>query len=325
MELVELRAQRTALHLTQAELAQALGVARNTVARWERGELAIGRPELVTLALERLAAESRDITPTPWPRETRRSNLPSALSSFVGREVELIHLRDALTRTRLLTLTGAGGMGKTRLALRLAPEAVVAYDDGIWLIELGPLRDATLVPNVVASILGLTEHSRRPALETLVDALRGRGLLLVLDNCEHVLGACADLVEAVLRAAPGVRVLATSREVLGVDGEATWQVQPLGLPSLGADVTADHIRHSAAGRLLIERAQAAAAGFVLRDEMAAAAASICHGLDGMPLALELAAARLDHLTMDEVAARPARRAERALACSKRCVNSRLNS
>ncbi|HYW88015.1 MAG TPA: AAA family ATPase, partial [Chloroflexota bacterium] len=280
----------------------------NTVARWERAEMAIGAPELVRLALEHLGPgppSPRTARPALHVRPTRdnrpASNLPAELSSFIGRERELAEVRRLLTASRLLTLTGAGGVGKTRLAQRVATEVKDSYADGVWLVALGSLRDPSLVPHAVAAVLGIHQHSQRLPAAMLQDALRGRDLLLVLDNCEHLIGACAELVEATLIAAPGLRVMTTSREPLGLLGETVWRVPSLGAPLPSASPTIDEVLSSEAGRLFVERARAVSASFVVDDHNAGSIARICQRLDGIPLALELAAARADVLPVEQLA------------------------
>jgi predicted ATPase len=229
--------------------------------------------------------------------DRRAAPLPLPLTSFVGREQEVAELR------RLLTLTGPGGVGKTRLALELATSVGDAFADGVVLVELGALVDPELVPETVASAVGLAEQARRPLTTALLEFLRDRELLLILDNCEHLVQACAELAAALLGAAPGLRVLATSREPLAVVGETAWPVPSLSLPEGGAIGCADAIRRSDAVRLFIARARAVQADFRLDDRAAPFVAAICRRLDGLPLAIELAAARMRVLSVEDIAAR----------------------
>jgi non-specific serine/threonine protein kinase len=231
------------------------------------------------------------------------TNLPAALTSFVGREREVVEVRRLLGTTRLLTLTGTGGVGKTRLALEVARAVAGEYPDGLWLVELATLVDPALVSPTVVLTLGVREEPGHPILDTLVAAVRARRLLLVLDNCEHVIGACARLVEALLHACPALRVLATSREALGIGGEVRWRVPSLPAPAPDPTWTVAQVSQYEAVRLFIERAVAALPGFAVTDRTAPAVAQICHRLDGIPLAIELAASRVAGLGVEQLAAR----------------------
>lgn len=214
------------------------------------------------------------------------TNLPAQLTAFIGREDELKQLQEMHRRTRMLTLTGPGGAGKTRLALELASQLVAESADGVWLIELDPLSDPLLVPQAVASGLGLKEQPGRPMADTLVDHARQRHLLLVLDNCEHLVEPTARLAVALLKGCEGVSVLATSREPLKVPGELTWRVPPL---------TGDE-----AVRLFADRASSHDPRFRLSDDNVDAVGRICERLDFIPLAIELAAARVTLMPVDEI-------------------------
>jgi len=221
--------------------------------------------------------------------EATPNNLPQQLTSFIGREAMLAQARDVLARARLVTLVGAGGLGKTRLSLQLAAEVLDDFPDGVWFVELAPLRDGSLVPQAVASVLHVKEEPGRAVVDALAAHAKDRQLLLVLDNCEHVLAACAGLAQALLTAGPAAKILATSREALHVRGEAT-----LPIPALDAD-------HAA--RLFVDRALASAPSFAPDAATAPAIAEICRRLDGIPLALELAAARVRALPVAEIARR----------------------
>ena len=236
------------------------------------------------------------------PGSGRSSNLPRAASSFVGRGPALAELARLLEATALLTITGAGGTGKTRLALQVAQRALPGYPDGVWLVELAPLADPALVPQAVASVLGVGERPGEAPAATLAAALAERRLLLVLDNCEHLVAACAALADALLRACPHVRVLATSREPLRVPGETVWRAPPLETPPPGA-VSPEALAANESVRLFVERAGAARPGFALRPENAGAVAELCRRLDGIPLALELAAARASVLPVGDLLGR----------------------
>ena len=239
--------------------------------------------------------------PAPLAADRRSHNLPVQLTSFVGRERAVEELTDLLGMTRLLTLSGAGGTGKTRLALEVAGRALPKVADGVWLVELAPLADAAFVPSAVAGAVGVEERGERAA-EALVDHLRARATLLVLDNCEHLVSACARLVDRLLRACPGLLVLATSREPLGVVGEVVWTVPPLDVPEVGP-TSPGAVSATESERLFVERARAVRVGFAVTAEEAPALGEICRRLDGAPLALELAAARVAVLGVAQIAAR----------------------
>ena len=217
-----------------------------------------------------------------------RHNLPAQISSFVGRESELTEIARLLRKHRLVSLTGPGGAGKTRLALVAAGELVEVFDDGVWLVELAPLTDPALVTPTVAGALEVREQPGRPLTRVLRDYLSTRRLLLVLDNCEHLVDACAVLVESLLHACPDLHVLTTSREPLSIPGEIASPVPALDLASEAA-------------RLFADRATAVNPRFALTAETAPAVAAICARLDGMPLAIELAAAQTRMLTVQEIA------------------------
>jgi predicted ATPase/DNA-binding CsgD family transcriptional regulator len=230
-------------------------------------------------------------------------NLPAEPNSFIGRERDLSELALLLSDVRALTLCGPGGIGKTRLAVRLACDLVPEFPDGAWLVELADTADADLLPRRVAATFGILEEQDRPLIATLAEALRARRLLLVLDTCEHIVDACAELVQQLLASCPSLRVIATSREPLRVRGETVWRVPPLSVPT-GLDPLslADLARHEAL-QLFAERASAARSGFALGSENAEAVARLCLTLDGMPLAIELAAARVRALSVEQIASR----------------------
>jgi predicted ATPase/DNA-binding CsgD family transcriptional regulator len=229
------------------------------------------------------------------------SNLPSRVSAFIGREGELAEVRALLGGSRLVTLTGTGGAGKTRLALEAAAELADGDGDGAWFADLAPLGDPDLAAVTVADVLGVRLEPGRPVLEALAAAVGGRRLLLVLDNCEHLIGGCAKLADALLRGCPGLVLLATSREPLGIDGERVYRVPSLGVPAEDAD--AAQIRGSEAVRLLEDRAAAQGVTLAWDEQSARVAGRICRRLDGIPLAIELAAARLRTVMVAELEAR----------------------
>src|SRR5262249_15212455 len=232
-----------------------------------------------------------------------RHNLPVQLTSFVGRESDVFEASERLARTRLLTLTGIGGGGKTRLALEIARGALPKYADGVWLVELAPLGDPLLVPRRVAGVVGVNENPDQPVTTALIAVLASRHMLLVLDNCEHLLLACSVLVDALLRSCPTLRILATSREAFGIQGEVAWQVSSLAVPDRGGAQTVREAKQSPAVQLFVERAIAAQPRFTLTEHNRAAVVQICQRLDGIPLALELAAARVLALTPTQVVER----------------------
>ena len=237
--------------------------------------------------------------PRVSPAEVR--NLPASLSSFIGREREIAEVEELLAVDRLVTLTGAGGCGKTRLALEVAARKLDRFADGVWFVDLAPLSDPQLVGQTVAHALGAREEPGRSVFDTLVGFVAPRELLIVVDNCEHLIHACAVLIEHLLTAGPGVRILATSRETLGLPGERVWPVPPLSLPERGA--SPDVVMGSESARLFLDRARAVRADLVVSDEDVAVLAEIVSRLDGIPLALELAAARAGVLSLAQIATR----------------------
>jgi predicted ATPase/class 3 adenylate cyclase/DNA-binding CsgD family transcriptional regulator len=229
------------------------------------------------------------------------TNLPPQVSSFIGREGELDEVRALVGGARLVTLTGVGGAGKTRLGLEVAARLLDGTGDGVWFADLASLADPDLVPVTVADVLGVRQEPGHPVTDTVVQAVGQRGLLVLLDNCEHVIGACAKLADALLRGCPNLALLATSREPLGIGGERVYRVPSLGVPAEGAD--AEEIWASEAVRLLADRAAAQGVPLAEDEETAELAGRICRRLDGIPLALELAAARLRVMRAAELEAR----------------------
>jgi predicted ATPase/class 3 adenylate cyclase len=229
------------------------------------------------------------------------SNLPVQVSSFIGREVELAEVRALVGGSRLVTLTGAGGAGKTRLALQVAAGLADGSGDGVWLADLAPLGDPDLVAVTVADVLGVRLEPGRPVLGTLVEAVGGRSLLVLLDNCEHLIDACAKVADALLRGCPNLALLATSREPLGIGGERVHRVPSMGTPADGD--AADAIQASEAVQLLADRAASHGVPLAWDEPAAELVGRICRRLDGIPLALELAAARLRVMPAAELEAR----------------------
>ena len=229
------------------------------------------------------------------------TNLPIALTSFIGRQVRWQRSRDLLAHHRLLTLTGPGGCGKTRLAIQVAGDVVDRYRHGVWFTDLAGVQDAALVERAVAHTLGVQTFESQTAGEVLIAFLHTRQALLVLDNCEHLVAGCARLARDVLSACAGVSVLSTSREVFGLAGEAVFVVPPLSLPPPGAVVRLADLEAYEATRLFVERATTAAPGLLFTEPSAPVVAAMCGRLDGMPLAIELAAARLRALSITQLA------------------------
>jgi predicted ATPase/class 3 adenylate cyclase len=233
--------------------------------------------------------------------EAQRSNLPQTLTSFVGRAQAVSEIADTARRARMVTLIGSGGTGKTRLALKAAKVLLGTFQDGVWLVELGPLADAGLVAQAIAGVLGARAEGDVPTLSVVEAALRGKRLVLVLDNCEHVVDEVAAIASKLLQGLPDLHLIATSREALGVAGEVVYRVSSMTIPRTEPGTTG--VMASEAGALFLERARAVAPGFALTDRNAEAVARVCRRLDGIPLAIELAAARLAALSIDELARR----------------------
>ena len=232
-----------------------------------------------------------------------KHNLPAPRSSFVGREREIIEIKRTLAMTRLLTLTGVGGSGKTRLALEVARDLVGAYPDGVWLVELASLSEPDLVPRTIAQTMGVREIAGQPLTDTLSEVLRDKEMLLVLDNCEHLVEAAARIVDTLLSACPRLRILATSREALNVAGEVGWLVPAFPVPEQRLSPTVRELEGFEAARLFVERASERRPGFALVPEYAQPVAEICRTLEGIPLAIELGAARIGALSVEQLSVR----------------------
>ena len=239
------------------------------------------------------------LTTSPAVRGTK-GNLPVELTSFVGRRSELTDAKAMMAVSHLVTLTGIGGVGKTRLALRVAENMRRDFGDGVWLVELAGLSDGSLLTDVVAGALGLRDHSATPLHEVLLEFLVSRELLLVLDNCEQVVDAAAELAETILRVCPEVRILATSREPLAIGGEAVLRVPPLSVPDPERKSSLQGLPSYDAVTLFVDRAATAVPGLTLTEENETAVARICHRLDGLPLPIELATARLRALSPEQI-------------------------
>ena len=235
------------------------------------------------------------------------NNLPVQVTSFIGREKQIEDVKALMHKSRLVTLTGPGGAGKSRLSLQVAADLLDQYEDGAWLVELAPFSDPALVPQAVAGALGVREEPGKPLAQTLAEWLKAKHLVLVLDNCEHVLEDAAHLVDALLHFCPKVQVLASSREALGIRGESAYRVPSLSLPDPKQPQTSQSLSRCEAILLFTERAAAMKADFAVTDHNAPTLASVCHRLDGIPLAIELAAARIRSMTVEELEKRLADR------------------
>ena len=246
--------------------------------------------------------EMSDTAPAS-PIPIRNHNLPAQLNSFIGREREIAELKALLGTSRLVTLTSTGGTGKSRLSLQVAYDLLPDYPGGVWFVELAPVADARLVPQALASLLGVKEDAGRPVIEALVRHVKDRRLLVILDNCEHLLQACADLAKQLLQAGPEVKILASSREQLHVAGEGNYPLPALAVPDADHPVATESLATYEAVRLFVDRAVAVQPSFRLTEQNATAVAEACRRLDGIPLAIELAAARVRALSAEQIAAR----------------------
>jgi predicted ATPase/DNA-binding XRE family transcriptional regulator len=318
-----LRQYRKVAGLTQEALAERAGLSADGIQKLERGVTHPYRDTAERLIVALLLAPEDEVRfraavqpvwrhrtprpPTSSGGTTHPNNLPVPVNSFVGREQDLVEVKARLGAARLLTLTGVGGCGKTRLAIEVGRAVMEGYPDGVWLVELGALIDPALVPYRVGVVLGGSENLERHSplvqastVQALASTLRNRHVLLVLDNCEHLLAACAELVDHMLRACADLQVLATSREPIGIDGEVLWRVPSLALPDPKRAAAAAELGQNPAVKLFVERASAAQPDFTLSARNAAAVAQICRRLDGLPLALELAAARVEALAPEQM-------------------------
>ena len=307
-----LRHRRRELDLTQAELSQRAGCAPITIRKIEADEMRPSK-QLAELLMEQLGipvVEQENFIRFARGGELALSvtaavphhNLPHPVSSFIGRQREIAEVKRLISSSRLMTLTGVGGGGKTRLALQVARDLVDTFKDGVWWVELAALTDTSLVPQTIAKVFSLRETPDQETSEILGNFLHNKQLLLVIDNCEHLISDCARLIENFLRRCANLRILATSREPLAISGETVFQVSPLSLPEPN-ETSLKRSSKSEAARLFVERAAAAKPGFELSTQNVAAVVRICQTLDGIPLAIELAAARVKMLTVEHIAER----------------------
>ena len=311
-----LRQHRRALDLTQKAFADHVGCAEITIRRMEADEYKPSN-ELAQVLFEKLGiAESERLEwvrfarglasfpekPAPLPPPPAQpNNLPIPITSFIGRENDLTRIQQRLSAHRLVTLIGTGGIGKTRLSQQVANQLIEKYINGVWLVELASLSDPMLVPQRVATVFGIQQQSNsNKLLETLIQFLRAKTTLLILDNCEHLLDACAGLVDQLLKNCPNLKILATSREALGIIGEALYQVRSLTIPDLRKIPSLDQLDDYESVRLFDERAQLVEMDFALTKENASAVIRICSRLDGIPLAIELAAVRMQTLSAEQI-------------------------
>jgi predicted ATPase/class 3 adenylate cyclase len=261
----------------------------------------MGRPERI-FQLQAAGLQARFPPLRSLGNPALPNNLPAQLATFIGRARELTEVRDLVKSCRLVTLTGAGGCGKTRLSLQLAAGLLDGSGDGVWLVELAAVSDESAVPGAISEALGIACQPGRPILDTLLDALAPQNMLIVLDNCEHLIGACAKTADAIVRRCPRVHLVATSREPLGIGGEAVYRVPPLSLPAPGDDGSSAAASSDAVA-LFVDRARAQDTGLSFDEAAAPLVVSICRRLDGLPLAIELAAARLRSLSLTDLADR----------------------
>lgn len=306
-----LRKQRRALDLSQQAFANQVGCAEVTLRRIEAGTLKPSK-ELASILLEKLGIPeterlqwisfARGLSGFPnssIPVSKKPiTNLPAPLTTFIGREKEQSDVIELITKHRLVTLTGLGGIGKTRLSTKVGEQVLRDYDDGVWFVEFAPVLDPLLVPRTTAIAIGLRDEPQRPVIDMLSDYLTEKQTLIILDNCEHLPGACAQLAEILLRRCSRLKILATSREPLNITGEALYRVPSLGLPKVQPIL--DTFRNYEAIQLFEERAQLVQFDFSLTLENAASVAQICQRLDGIPLAIELAAAKVAVFSTEQI-------------------------
>jgi non-specific serine/threonine protein kinase len=283
----------------EINLASNISIVRKALADGRPGERYI---ETIPKLGYRFVAPVRELPDDSQVAMRRRTNLPAQLTRFIGREQELAEVADALRSRRLDSVIGAAGMGKTRLAQQVGESVLNQFADGVWLVELAPLADEALVPTAVASVLGLSEQPGRSLVDALSVFIGDKHMLVILDNCEHVIEASARLADALLRACPRLHILATSREALRLTGEVTWRIPPLSTPDPSRLPSPDHASDFGAVQLFIEHTTLAQPDFAAAPDELATIVRICQQLDGMPLAIEMAAALVPFLGLAGVSA-----------------------
>ena len=307
-----LRKQRRSLDLSRQAFAAQVGCAEVTLRRIEVGTLKPSK-ELANLLVEKLGipeAEhsqwisfARGLSGFPlssFPSSNESiNNLPAPLTTFIGRESEQTDVINLIAKHRLVTLTGSGGVGKTRLSIKVGEQVLGNYADGVWLVELAPILDPLLVQRTIAVAIGLRDEPQRPLIDMLCDYLREKNLLIILDNCEHLVNICALVTNTLLKSCPRLKILVTSREPLQVTGEALYRVPSLKLPALGT--LPDVVRDCESVKLFEERAQLVQFDFSLTQENASSVVKICQRLNGIPLAIELAAAKVGIFSAEQIA------------------------
>jgi Predicted ATPase len=310
---VWLRKQRRALDLTRQAFANQVGCAEVTLRRIEAGTLKPSK-ELVSILLEKLGipqaewpewisfARGGSSFPEPSIPLSKKSitNLPVPITTFIGREKEQSDIFDLMANHRLVTLTGSGGVGKTRLAIKVVTNMLEQFPDGVWFLDLASLNDPELVPNTLAGLLGLGESGDSSFTTLLINSFSSRTVLIIFDNCEHLIEASARLVHSLLTSCQHLSILATSREALRVSGEIHYHVPSLDVPRPNSELTLDEISNMDSVKLFTERAATAFPGFVISPRNTLIVAEICQRLDGLPLAIELAAARADMLAVEQI-------------------------
>jgi predicted ATPase/DNA-binding XRE family transcriptional regulator len=309
-----LHKQRRALDLSQQTFANQVGCAEVTLRRIEAGTLKPSK-ELASILLEKLgipesersqwvsfARGLSDFPSQSLPSSNKpKSNLPAPITTFIGREKELAEVIKLIDKHRIITLTGSGGVGKTRLSIKVGEQILENYVGGVWLVELAPVLDPLLVPRTTAMAIGLHDEPQRPIIDMLSDYLHEQKILLILDNCEHLLDACAQLADMLLKRCPELKFLATSREALGILGEAVYHVPSLEVPDI--EQLFEKFRDYESVHLFEERAQLVQMNYSLTIDNAPSVAKICSQLDGIPLAIELAAARVSMFSTEQISER----------------------